>query len=90
MISLLISKNVKVANFALKLVLKEVLERSRQVNNKGYLYIVKVQDNCTGCTNCALVCPEGGITVYRKTVDGKKQVAKIDNVTEDMNIEVNE
>lgn len=66
------------------------LERSRQVNNKGYLYIVKVQDNCTGCTNCALVCPEGGITVYRKTVEGKKQVAKIDNVTEDMNIEVNE
>ena len=69
---------------------QDSLERSRQVNNKGYLYIVKVTDNCTGCTNCALVCPEGGITVYRKTVEGKKQVAKIDSVTQDMNIEVNE
>jgi len=66
------------------------LERSRKVNNKGYLYIVKVQDNCTGCTNCALVCPEGGITVYRKTIDGKKQVAKINNISQDMNIEVDE
>ncbi|MBU2494014.1 MAG: ferredoxin family protein [Bacteroidetes bacterium] len=65
------------------------LETSRKVNNKGYLYIVKVEDTCTGCTNCALVCPEGGITVYRKTEKGKEQIAKISNVTKDMELKVN-
>ncbi len=66
------------------------LETARQVNSKGYLYIVKVDDNCTGCTNCALVCPEGGITVYRQTKKGKKKIAEVKNVNKDMKIEVNE
>ncbi|MBL1211971.1 MAG: ferredoxin family protein [Ignavibacteriae bacterium] len=66
------------------------LETSRQVNQKGYLYIVKIEDNCTGCTNCALVCPEGAITVYRKTDKSKKQVAKITNITKDTTVTVNE
>ena len=67
---------------------QDSLETSRKVNNKGYLYIVKVEDTCTGCTNCALVCPEGGITVYRQTAKGKEQVAKITNVTKDMELKV--
>ena len=66
------------------------LETSRQVNQKGYLYIVKVEDNCTGCTSCALVCPEGGITVYRKTDKKKVEVAKITNVTKDITVTVKE
>lgn len=64
------------------------LEKSRQVNNKGYLYIVKIEDNCTGCTNCALVCPEGAITVYRKTEGKKELVTRIENVQSDMTIKV--
>ncbi|MCK7525393.1 MAG: 4Fe-4S binding protein [Ignavibacteriales bacterium] len=24
-----------------------------------------MNDKCTGCVNCALVCPEAAITVYR-------------------------
>lgn len=67
---------------------QDALEASRQVNQKGYLYIVKVEDNCTGCTNCALVCPEGAITVYRKVNNTKKEIAKITNVTKDMKITV--
>ena len=67
---------------------QESLELSRQVNSKGYLYIVKIEDNCTGCTNCALVCPEGVIRVYRKTADKKEPVATIANVTGDITITV--
>lgn len=67
---------------------QESLELSRQVNSKGYLYIVKIEDNCTGCTNCALVCPEGVIRVYRKTTDKKEPLATIANVTGDIKITV--
>lgn len=69
---------------------QDALEASRQVNQKGYLYIVKVEDNCTGCTNCALVCPEGAITVYRQTNKSKEKVAEIKNVTSDITVTVKE
>ena len=38
-----------------------------EINAQGYHYAVLIQDNCTGCTNCALVCPDAVITVYRET-----------------------
>lgn len=38
---------------------------SRTVNAKGYHYTVKVNSDCTGCANCAIVCPDAVITVYR-------------------------
>lgn len=69
---------------------QDSLEKSREVNSKGYLYIVKIEDNCTGCINCALVCPDGAITVYRETAGKKKEVAKVKNVNKDMTITVNE
>ena len=40
---------------------------SKEINNLGYRYAVIVDDLCTGCTNCAMVCPDGVITVYRTT-----------------------
>ena len=69
---------------------KDALETSRQVNSKGYLYIVKVDDNCTGCQSCALVCPEGGVTVFRKVEGKKEQIAKLSNVTKDITVTVKE
>lgn len=61
---------------------QESLELSPNINALGYHYAVLIKDNCTGCTNCALVCPDAVITVYR---EGKKKdkvaVAKISNVT---------
>jgi 2-oxoglutarate ferredoxin oxidoreductase subunit delta len=54
------------------------------------LYVVKIEDNCTGCTNCALVCPDGVLTVFRETKKKKEQIAKITNVTGDITVTVNE
>ncbi len=67
---------------------QETLELSREINSKGYHYIVKVKDNCTGCTNCALVCPDGIIKVYRVTDKKKEHVATISNVSDDINVTV--
>lgn len=53
---------------------ENALVLSEQLNNKGYKYIIANNDLCTGCVNCALVCPDAVITVYR--TDGKKK--KID------------
>ena len=67
---------------------ENILDVAKQVNNKGYLYVVKVEDSCTGCTNCALVCPEAAITVYRQVNKKKELVTKISNVTSDITIKV--
>jgi len=53
---------------------QESLKMSKEINVLGYHYAVLVQDNCTGCVNCALVCPDAVITVYRT---GKKSGKKI-------------
>ena len=45
---------------------QKVVELSKQFNSKGYYYACMTQpDNCTGCANCAIICPDGAITVYQ-------------------------
>ncbi|MBN1198295.1 MAG: 4Fe-4S binding protein [Bacteroidales bacterium] len=44
---------------------------SEEVNSKGYHFAMKVNDDCTGCSNCAIVCPDGVITVYRAKVSAE-------------------
>ena len=37
-----------------------------KVNQKGYNYVQQVvEDTCNGCSSCAIVCPDGCLTVYR-------------------------
>lgn len=48
------------------------LKLSEPINNKGYRYIIADNDLCTGCVNCALVCPDAVITVYRTNAKKKK------------------
>lgn len=45
------------------------------LNIKGYRYVIANNDLCTGCVNCALVCPDAVITVYRTNV--KKQKTEV-------------
>lgn len=44
---------------------EQALSLSGTINIKGYRYIIANNDVCTGCVNCALVCPDAVITVYR-------------------------
>ncbi len=68
---------------------QESLQLSPNINKIGYHYAVLVKDNCTGCVNCALVCPDAVITVYRENArKGKVQVAKITNVKENISVTV--
>lgn len=48
------------------------LKLSETINIKGYRYIIANNDACTGCVNCALVCPDAVITVYRTHPKKKK------------------
>jgi len=67
------------------------LQLSPKINAQGYHYAVLIQDNCTGCINCALVCPDAVITVYRETRKKEKvQVARISNVTENITVTIND
>lgn len=53
---------------------EHALSLSNSINSKGYRYIVADNNVCTGCVNCALVCPDAVITVYRTNV--RKTAAK--------------
>jgi len=49
--------------------LDDVIGMSNEVNRKGYHYAyMKNPEACTGGTNCAIVCPDRAITVYRVKV----------------------
>ncbi len=47
----------------------KILAFSKEVNQKGYLYATKIEDNCTGCGSCATICPDVCFTVYRKKIN---------------------
>lgn len=47
---------------------ENALSFSDHINAKGYRYVISNNDLCTGCINCALVCPDAVITVYRTPV----------------------
>lgn len=69
---------------------QNALALSDGINKQGYHYAVLIEDVCTGCTNCSLVCPDAIITVYRedRKTGKKKPVAELRNVTGDIKIEV--
>jgi 2-oxoglutarate ferredoxin oxidoreductase subunit delta len=69
---------------------QESLRLSPNINKQGYHYTVLVKDNCTGCVNCALVCPDAVITVYRELKKERKPIATVSQVTQDISVTVNE
>jgi len=53
---------------------KQSLSLSETINIKGYHYIIVNNDECNACLNCALVCPDAVITVYKTHAIKKKRV----------------
>lgn len=63
---------------------ENALSLSEAINLKGYRYIIADNDRCTGCVNCALVCPDAVITVYRTNVKKQKQQAAAEDIREQL------
>ena len=51
---------------------EDTLDLSKVINLKGYKYAEVINQSCTGCANCAIVCPDAIITVYRKVEKKEK------------------
>jgi len=61
---------------------EDTLQLSNEINNLGYKYATVANDTCTGCMNCALICPDAVIKVYRTSPKKKESVItkeKIEN-----------
>jgi 2-oxoglutarate ferredoxin oxidoreductase subunit delta len=65
---------------------ENALVLSDTINIKGYRYIIANNDVCTGCVNCALVCPDAVITVYRTNPKkaGKREDITPENIREEI------
>ncbi len=68
---------------------QDSLKMSKNINKNSYHYAVLVDDTCTGCTNCALVCPEAIITVFRESKTSKEKIAPISELKGNISISVN-
>lgn len=48
----------------------DVIRMSSEVNDKGVRFAyMEYAEKCIGCANCALVCPDAAITVYKTKVE---------------------
>jgi 2-oxoglutarate ferredoxin oxidoreductase subunit delta len=63
---------------------ENALQLSDAINIKGYRYIVANNDLCNGCVNCALVCPDAVITVYRTSPKRKPVDITPANIREEL------
>lgn len=55
---------------------EQALSLAGSINSKGYRYIIANNNLCNGCINCALVCPDAVITVYRTHPKNKPENIK--------------
>ncbi len=68
---------------------EQALSLSDSINIRGYRYAIANNDACTGCVNCALVCPDAVITVYRTHPKKKPVDITPDNIREQIQSMVN-
>jgi len=52
---------------------KQELSLSDTINSKGYQYIIAKNEVCNACMDCALVCPDAVITVYKIHKNNKRE-----------------
>ncbi|HEX6914614.1 MAG TPA: 4Fe-4S dicluster domain-containing protein [Chitinophagaceae bacterium] len=63
---------------------EQALKLGDSLNIKGYRYIIADNERCTGCVNCALVCPDAVITVWRTNVKKQKVNVTPEDVREQL------
>jgi 2-oxoglutarate ferredoxin oxidoreductase subunit delta len=58
----------KGCNLCVSVCPKKVLLSGKDALNKSGYYAVGINDEniCIGCLNCALMCPDGAISLYEK------------------------
>lgn len=56
---------------------EDVIAMSKVLNGKGYHFATSQNEDCTGCINCALVCPDGAITVFRVKINDTIKEAQV-------------
>lgn len=61
----IVAELCKSCGYCIKFCPKKVLDYGKNVNSKGYEYVVSVNDECVGCCSCARMCPGGAINVYK-------------------------
>lgn len=53
----------KGCNLCVNVCLKAALIKGKERSNLGYLMPDFIIENCTGCSNCELVCPDIAISI---------------------------
>ncbi len=62
----IVAERCKSCGYCVKFCPNQVLAIGKQVNSKGYEVVESVKpEECTGCTICGQMCPDGAIDVYR-------------------------
>ncbi len=62
----IIAERCKSCQYCIKFCPKGVLALGKNLNSKGYEYVVPVNpEECIGCCQCARICPDGAIEVYK-------------------------
>jgi 2-oxoglutarate ferredoxin oxidoreductase subunit delta len=67
---------------------EHALALSETINIKGFRYILANNDLCNGCVNCALVCPDAVITVFRTHPKKKPVDITPENIREQLQLMV--
>ncbi len=61
-----IAERCKSCGYCVKFCPKKIIEIGKNVNSKGYEYVVLTDETkCIGCAICGKMCPDGAIDVYK-------------------------